>query len=120
MKRFNPKRCPYEQLKEHHGEALVFVVNKKEAPSRLRLVRRDRKYGGFVVWQDIHFDPQQELKLETLADRKGMDWIGCVSCYEEDLKDAFTISFVKYERVIEAMKWYDEDMGFTIFHIDFN
>jgi hypothetical protein len=133
---FNPRRCPYKQLKEHTGEALVYVFGPRGIINRIRLV-------SVPPQKDCHSEnaySQFEIISKETYDCYPR-WGSYKSCFDDAVEEAvkyeYGINFVKkvsgrrrrayrkvkkytFEEVITQMKYYDKETGLKILHIEFN
>jgi len=99
--KFNPKKCPYVQLKKHKGHSIIYVWNNRlNDPDRVRYLS-SRPHERWD-W------PEMGLRFCDFAE---LDWIDglSVSCFEgETLIDT-----------INGMKDFDKEAHLKIIHIEF-
>lgn len=119
MKMFNPKKCPYKQLADHKGEAIVLVVREKNG-------RRSRKYlPKNCKINRLRYVSSKEVTVEGERAFSHYDHIGSddylrdnldtsSSCFDYELSETRT-----YRKVIEGMRKYDEASGLKILYIEF-
>lgn len=104
-KKFNPRKCPYKQLRSHRGKAMLLVrlCSRKEGENayKVRVIsfKRDLKnFSGFPT----------RCLYTHLSSPNEIAYSSCFQGYG-----------TSYRVVIDKMENYDERLNHKIVHIDF-
>lgn len=111
MKRFNPKKCPYEQLLKHRGSAILYVdaANCSISP-RIR------------VTSSTLIPDSDGCLAHSVYDFSGLEGSldlsqSCFAYYRHPVHNDFRPT--KYTETIKKMKKYDRRIKLKIRHIEF-